>query len=187
MQLHVEFATPSEVKGSGQGRGNSGVYLMGKYEVQILDSFENETYFDGQAAAVYKQCPPLVNASRGPGQWQTYDIIFDAPQFDDKGEVAKPARVTVLHNGVLVQHAYELTGGTSFNKPPSYSKHAEKLPFNIQYHGNPVRFRNIWVREFKPLEKTLPEDAKDVSGDESEAKKGEPKKDKPKNETPKSE
>ena len=135
MQLHLEFATPEEVKGSGQGRGNSGVYIMGKYEVQILDSYENETYFDGQAAAIYKQSPPLVNASRGPGQWQTYDIIFDAPHFNEDGSLARPARVTVLHNGVLVQHAYELQGGTSYNKPPSYSKHPEKLPFNIQYHG----------------------------------------------------
>ena len=166
MQLHVEFATPEEVKGSGQGRGNSGVYIMGKYEVQILDSYENETYFDGQAAAIYKQSPPLVNASRGPGQWQTYDIIFDAPRFNEDGSVAKPARVTVLHNGVLVQHAYELQGGTSYNKPPSYSKHPEKLPFNIQYHGNPVRFRNIWVREIKPLDKTLPGEEVEEQADE---------------------
>ena len=165
MQLHLEFASPSEVKGSGQGRGNSGVYLMGKYEVQILDSYENETYYDGPAAAIYKQSPPLVNASRGPGQWQTYDIIFDAPRFGEDGKVSKPARVTVLHNGVLVQHAYQLQGGTSFNRPPSYSKHPEKLPFNIQYHGNPVRFRNIWVREFKQLEKTLPSEVDDKEGD----------------------
>jgi hypothetical protein len=157
IQLHLEFASPEEVKGSGQGRGNSGVYLMGRYEVQILDSFNNETYVDGQAAAIYKQSPPLVNASRGPGQWQTYDIIFDAPKFNDDGSVAKPARVTVLHNGVLVQHAYELQGGTAYDKPPSYTKHPEKQPLNIQYHGNPVRFRNIWVREFKQLDKKLPE------------------------------
>ncbi|MCA9270141.1 MAG: DUF1080 domain-containing protein [Planctomycetales bacterium] len=168
MQLHLEFATPSEVKGSGQGRGNSGVYLMGRYEVQILDSFDNVTYFDGQCASIYKQSPPLVNASRGPGQWQTYDIIFDAPRFAEDGSVAKPARVTVLHNGVLAQHAYELQGGTAYDHAPSYSKHADKLPLNIQYHGNPVRFRNIWVREFKPLEKTLPSEAeaeKPVEGD----------------------
>mgnify|MGYP002623169934 FL=1 len=158
IQLHLEFATPSEVKGSGQGRGNSGVFLMGKYEVQILDSFENETYVDGQAAAVYKQSPPLVNASRGPGKWQTYDILFDAPKFNEDGTVAKPARVTVLHNGVLVQHALELQGGTFYDRPPSYTKHPEKLPFSIQYHGNPVRFRNIWVREINQLEKTLPEE-----------------------------
>ena len=176
MQLHLEFATPSEVKGNGQGRGNSGVYLMGRYEVQILDSFDNETYFDGQAAAIYKQSPPLVNASRGPGQWQTYDIIFDAPQFEDDGSVAKPARVTVLHNGVLVQHAYELQGGTAYDKPPKYSKHPEKLPFNIQYHGNPVRFRNIWVREFKQLDKKLPaeEEAEKDSGKPNEEKTSKP-------------
>jgi len=158
MQLHLEFATPAEVKGSGQGRGNSGVYLMGKYEVQILDSYENETYYDGQCAAVYKQKPPLVNASRGPGQWQTYDIFFEAPRFEEDGSVAKPAVLTVLHNGVLVHHAYELQGSTSYTKPPAYSKHPEKLPFHIQYHGNPVRFRNIWVREITPLEKELPEE-----------------------------
>lgn len=158
IQLHLEFATPAEVKGNGQGRGNSGVYLMGRYEVQILDSYENETYYDGQAAAIYKQSPPLVNASRGPGEWQSYDIIFDAPRFNEDGSVARPTRVTVLHNGLLVQHAYELQGGTAYDRPPSYKKHPEKQPFNIQYHGNPVRFRNIWVREIKPLEKTLPEE-----------------------------
>ncbi len=156
IQLHLEFATPAEVKGNGQGRGNSGVYLMGRYEVQILDSYENETYYDGQCAAIYKQSPPLVNASRGPGQWQTYDIIFDAPRFNEDGSVAKPTRVTVLHNGLLVQHDFDLLGGTAYDRPPSYTKHPEKQPFNIQYHGNPVRFRNVWVREIKPLKKTLP-------------------------------
>jgi hypothetical protein len=157
VQLHLEFATPEKVEGSGQGRGNSGVYLMGRYEVQILDSFDNQTYFDGQAASIYKQSPPLVNASRKPGEWQTYDIIFDAPRFSEDGSVAKPARVTVLHNGVLVQHAFELLGGTFYDRPPAYTKHEDKAPFNIQYHGNPVKFRNIWVREIKPLEKKLPE------------------------------
>lgn len=168
MQLHLEFATPSEVKGSGQGRGNSGVYLMGKYEVQILDSYENETYFDGQCAAIYKQKPPLVNASRGPGQWQTYDISFEAPHFNEDGSLAEPAVLTVLHNGVLVHHAYKLQGGTSYTKPPSYSKHPEKLPFNIQFHGNPVRFRNIWAREIQPLDKTLPEEAAAEESTESQ-------------------
>jgi hypothetical protein len=146
-QLHLEWASPSEVKGTGQGRGNSGVYLMGKYEVQILDSYDNTTYFDGQAASIYKQSPPLVNASRKPGEWQTYDIIFAAPKFADDGSVTSPATVTVLHNGVVVQNHFQLEGGTFFERPPSYTKHPPKLPLSIQNHGNPVRFRNIWIRE----------------------------------------
>lgn len=178
MQLHLEFATPSEVKGSGQGRGNSGVYLMGRYEVQILDSYENETYYDGQAAAIYKQSPPLVNASRPPGQWQTYDILFDAPEFHDDGSLKKPAYVTVLHNGVLVQHHHELQGATSYTKPPEYKKHPPQQPFSIQYHGNPVRFRNIWVREIKPLERTLP--AEQTAAEDEEKSKEANKKDKQK-------
>jgi hypothetical protein len=146
-QLHVEFTTPAEVKGSGQGRGNSGIYLMGRYEVQILDSFENSTYFDGQCGALYKQQPPTVNASRKPGEWQTYDIIFEAPRFDDARKLTKPAVVTVLHNGVLIQNHVELQGTTSYFKAPEYEPHPAKLPIDIQFHGNPVRFRNIWIRE----------------------------------------
>ncbi len=146
-QLHIEWATPAEVKGSGQGRGNSGVYFMGKYEVQILDSFNNPTYFDGQAGSLYKTMPPLVNASRGPGEWQTYDIIFRAPRFDDEGQLLKPGYVTVLHNGVLVQDHTELLGSTAWDSPPMYSRHAERLPISLQFHGNPVRYRNIWLRE----------------------------------------
>lgn len=146
-QLHVEFATPAEVKGSGQGRGNSGIYLMGRYEVQVLDSYENETYFDGQCGAIYKQQPPMVNACRKPGAWQTYDIIFTAPRFDDDGTLAKPAYITVLHNGVLIHNHFELQGNTSYVAPPAYTKHPAKLPFNLQNHGNPTRFRNIWIRE----------------------------------------
>jgi hypothetical protein len=146
-QIHLEFCTPAEVVGSGQGRGNSGLYLMGKYEVQILDSYDNKTYFDGQCAALYKQQPPIVNACRGPGQWQTYDVIFRAPRFNSDGSVAQPAAVTVLQNGVLVQNHYELLGGTFFDRAPAYEAHPEKLPLHIQDHGNPMRFRNIWVRE----------------------------------------
>lgn len=146
-QLHVEFATPADVEGSGQGRGNSGVYLMNKYEVQILDSYDNETYFDGQAAAIYKQHPPLVNASRKPGEWQSYDIIFTAPRFDEAGGVKTPGYVTVLHNGVLVQNHFELQGVTAWDKPPTYEKHGDREPISIQFHGNPVRFRNIWIRD----------------------------------------
>jgi len=150
-QFHIEFATPEKVEGNGQGRGNSGVYIMGRYEIQILDSFENPTYFDGQAGSVYKQQPPMVNVSRKPGEWQAYDIIFEAPKFGDDGKVTKPAFVTVLHNGVVVQNHFELKGGTYFDRPAAYAKHAEKLPLNIQYHGNPMRFRNIWIRDIKPI------------------------------------
>lgn len=150
-QLHLEFATPQEVTGSGQGRGNSGVYMMGKYEIQILDSMNNPTYFDGQCASIYKQTPPMVNASRKPGEWQTYDLVFEAPRFAKDGSVTKPAIVTLFHNGVLVQNHYELQGGTFFDRPAKYTKHAEKLPISLQYHGNPVRFRNIWIREIAPI------------------------------------
>jgi hypothetical protein len=151
-QLHLEWASAEEATGSGQGRSNSGVFLMGIYEVQILDSYENKTYFDGQCGAIYKQHPPLVNASRKPGEWQTYDIIWKSPRFDEEGKLLSPAYVTVLHNGVLVQNHFELLGDTPFNRPPAYRPHGEKGPITLQYHGNPVRFRNIWVREIKPLE-----------------------------------
>jgi Domain of Unknown Function (DUF1080) len=155
-QLHLEFATPAEVKGRGQGRGNSGVYLMSRYEVQILDSYDNPTYFDGQCGAIYKQSPPMVNACRKPGEWQTYDILFEAPHFDDAGKVLRPAYVTVLHNGVVVQNHFEIQGSTEWDRPPHYDKHRDKEPLHLQYHGNPVRFRNIWVREMKPLEGKKP-------------------------------
>ena len=146
-QIHLEFATPSKVEGKGQGRGNSGVYIMGRYEVQILDSFENETYFDGQCGAIYKQQPPMVNASRGPGEWQSFDIFFTAPKFHTDGSLKKPAFITVVHNGVLIHNHVELSGGTSWSEPPRYSSHPEKEPLHLQFHGNPVQFRNIWVRE----------------------------------------
>lgn len=145
-QLHVEWATPAEVRGEGQGRGNSGVFLMGMYEVQVLDSHDNVTYADGQAASMYGQFPPLVNASRPPGQWQTYDIVFRAPRFAD-GELQSPATLTLFHNGVLVHDHRAFLGPTRHRSLPKYSKHAEKLPIALQDHGNPVRFRNIWVRE----------------------------------------
>ncbi len=149
-QLHLEFATPEKIEGSGQGRGNSGAYLMGKYEVQILDSYENETYVDGQCASIYKTMPPLVNACRKPGAWQTYDIVFDAPVFEGD-KVVKPAYVTVFQNGILVQNHTELLGGTYWDEPPHYDAHAERLPLHLQFHGNPVRFRNIWIREIPPM------------------------------------
>jgi hypothetical protein len=151
-QVHLEFATPEEIVGEGQGRGNSGLFLMDAYEVQILDSYENATYFDGQAGAIYKQHPPLVNACRKPGEWQTLDVIWTAPRFDEEGKLVEPAYVTVLHNGVLIQNHFKLEGDTPYNRPPSYEKHPDKLPLRLQYHGNPVRFRNIWVREVPELE-----------------------------------
>ena len=148
-QLHLEFRTPSVVKGGGQSRGNSGVFLMEKYEIQILDSYENPTYVNGQAAAVYKQHIPLVNASRPPGNWQAYDIIFTAPRFNADGTLLSPARVTLLHNGVLVQNNVSLTGPTDWVIKPVYKKHADKLPLFFQDHGddgNPISLRNIWIR-----------------------------------------
>jgi hypothetical protein len=148
-QLHVEFAEPVPPKGESQERGNSGVFLMGLYEIQVLDSYENKTYADGQAAAVYGQYPPLVNASRPPGQWQSYDIVFHGPRFDAAGKLTRPARATVFHNGVLVQDNVELTGPTAHGARPPYKAHPEKLPLALQDHGNPVRFRNIWIRELK--------------------------------------
>jgi len=148
-QLHVEFAEPVPPTGESQGRGNSGVFLMGLYEIQVLDSYQNKTYADGQAAAVYGQYPPLVNASRPPGEWQTYDIIFHGPRFTKDGKLLHPARVTVVHNGVLVQDNVLLTGPTAHGKRPPYKLHPEKLPLALQDHGDPVRFRNIWIRELK--------------------------------------
>jgi hypothetical protein len=148
-QLHVEFAEPVPPKGESQGRGNSGVFLMGLYEIQVLDSYENKTYADGHAAAVYGQYPPLVNASRPPGQWQTYDIVFHAPLFDKDGKLHRPARVTVFHNGVLAQDNVELSGPTAHGKRPPYEVHPGKLPLALQDHNNPIRFRNIWIRELK--------------------------------------
>jgi hypothetical protein len=155
-QLHVEWASPEQVKGTGQERGNSGIYLMGLYEVQILDSYQNDTYVDGQAGALYKQHPPLVNACRKPGQWQTYDILFEAPRFDPQGKLTRPAFITVLHNGVLIQNHYPLQGATAWDKPPEYTSHASKLPLALQYHFNPVRFRNIWIRDLPPADAPPP-------------------------------
>ena len=146
-QLHVEFATPTKIEGTSQGRGNSGVFLMGKYEVQVLDSYQNETYPAGQASAIYGQYPPQVNACRPPGEWQSYDIIFQAPVFKDDGELANPATITVLHNGVLTQDHVEVMGPTHWTERLSYKAHPQKLPLSLQDHGNPVRYRNIWIRE----------------------------------------
>jgi hypothetical protein len=145
-QLHIEWATPTPPKGEGQERGNSGVFLMERYEIQVLDSYDNKTYYHGQAGSVYKQYAPLVNASRRPGEWQTYDIIFKAPKFDEQGKVTERARVTVLHNGVLIQNNVEIYGNTFNDRPAVYFAHPAALPLRLQDHGNPVRYRNIWIR-----------------------------------------
>lgn len=152
VQLHIEWATPEKIEGDGQGRGNSGVYFMGAYEVQILDSYNNKTYYDGQAASIYKQHPPLVNACRKPGEWQTYDIFFKKPKFDKDGKVVTPAYFTVVHNGMCVQNNVELSGATSWDMAPKYSPHADRLPIHLQFHGNPVKFRNIWARDLTAQE-----------------------------------
>jgi hypothetical protein len=152
-QLHLEFASPTPVKGKGQGRGNNGVGFMGaRYEIQVLDSYQNKTYPEGSAASVYNQRPPMVNASRKPGEWQTYDIAFTAPRFDEDGKLLKPAYVTIFHNGVLVQNHTEVLGNTYYDQAPKYTKHSAKLPLVLMYHSDPVRFRNIWIREIRELE-----------------------------------
>jgi hypothetical protein len=146
-QLHVEWAAPDPPHGQDQDRGNSGVYLHGLYEIQVLDSYQSKTYPDGQAAAVYGQYPPLVNACRPPGRWQTYDIVFHGPRFDKAGKLVRPAVVSVLHNGVLVQDHVAVMGPTEHMKRPPYHVTPDKLPLMLQDHNHPVRFRNLWVRE----------------------------------------
>jgi hypothetical protein len=131
--------------------------MMERYEIQILDSYDNSTYFDGQCGAIYKQQPPMVNACRPPGEWQSYDIIFEAPRFDDSGNVTRPAFLTLLHNGLVIHNHLELQGSTSYTDPPKYTKHPAKAPIHIQFHGDPVQFRNVWVREtIHPLEGKKP-------------------------------
>ena len=146
VQLHVEWRTPAVVEGHGQERGNSGVYLQSRYEVQVLDSYDNVTYSNGQAAAVYKQAIPLVNASRGPGEWQSYDIVFRAPRFRTDGTLEEPGFITVFHNGVLVQDHVRIRGATTNVGEPAYAAHGP-LPLMLQDHHNPVSYRNIWLRE----------------------------------------
>jgi len=149
-QLHIEWSAPTPAVGNSQGRGNSGVFLMGRYEIQVLDSFENLTYFDGQAGAIYKQTPPMVNAMRKPDEWNTYDIFWTCPRFKEDGSLDTPAYITAVHNGVLILNHFQLLGDTPFNRPPEYTAHPPKGPITLQDHGNPVRFRNIWVREIAP-------------------------------------
>lgn len=146
VQLHVEWMVPAPPRESGQNRGNSGIFLMGQYEVQVLDSWENATYADGQAGAIYGQYPPMVNAALPPGTWQSYDILFRRPRFDAAGKVTQPARLTVVHNGVVVQLNAALLGPTSHMVRDPYVAHEDRLSLSLQDHGQPVRFRNIWIR-----------------------------------------
>lgn len=171
-QLHIEWMAPTPATGSSQGRGNSGVFLMDNYELQILDSYDNKTYFDGQAGAIYKQTPPMVNATKPPGTWNVYDVIWTAPRFNDDGSLKSPAFITALHNGVLIQNHFELLGDDPFHRPPEYKKHADRLPIRLQDHGNPMRFRNIWIREIKPAEgkRVKPPYIKDGQGNEKPVK-----------------
>lgn len=150
VQLHVEWATPRRPSGTGQERGNSGIFLMGRYEVQVLDSYDNETYADGQAGALYGQYPPLLNASLPPGEWQSYDIAFRRPRFDSTGHLLERARITVVHNGVLIQNNEVLLGPTGWLVTPPDSSVGNAGPLELQDHGTPVRFRNIWLRQLPP-------------------------------------
>jgi len=148
-QLHVEWRIDKNVKGDGQDRGNSGIFLMGRYELQVLDNYNNinKTYVNGQAGSMYKQAPPLVNVCKAPGEWQTYDIIFTAPRFSDNGSVISPARITVMQNGVLVQNNTTIWGNTVYIGSPTYEKHAAKESLMLQDHSHLTSFRNIWIRE----------------------------------------
>jgi len=147
-QLHIEWATPNPPKGNSQDRGNSGIFFFGRYEFQVLDNFQNPTYSDGQAGSIYGEAPPQVNASRPPGEWQSYDIIFTAPVFKDN-KLVTPAYATILHNGVLVQNHTEIIGPTGHRSRQDYKPHAAKGPIKLQDHGNPVRYRNIWIRPLR--------------------------------------
>ena len=155
-QLHIEWQTPNPPKGDCQGRSDSGIDLMNSYEIQILDSFHNVTYADGQAGALYGQQPPLVNASRKPGAWQSYDILFTAPTFKADGTVQTPAIVTVLHNGVVLHNHQAMLGSTTHKKVAKYRAHSATDHFQLQDHGNPVRFRNIWIRPLANKSKKRP-------------------------------
>jgi hypothetical protein len=154
VQLHVEWAEPTPPKGDSQGRGNSGVFLMGKFETQVLDNYKNPTYPDGQCGAIYGQYPPEVNVCRPPGEWQTYDIIFHHPRYDESGKMTEPAFITTLQNGVLVQDHQQIQGPTGHMIVAHYPENQKLLkgPIALQYHGNPVRYRNIWVRNLEALE-----------------------------------
>ena len=156
VQLHLEWRAPTPARGSSQGRGNSGIFLMEHYELQVLDSFQNETYADGSAASIYAQHPPIVNACRPPGEWQTYDVVFRAPRFQD-GKVKEPGRLTVFHNGIIVQHDAEIFGSTIYRELAKYTPHDAEAPISIQDHGDKqtVRFRNIWARKLDLSDEAL--------------------------------
>lgn len=146
IQLHIEWRSPAVVESEGQGRGNSGIFLQERYELQVLDSYESQTYRNGQAGSIYKQHGPLVNATRKPGEWQAYDVIYNAPRFNESGEVIIPAYITVLHNGIVIQNHSEIRGPTEYKGLPVYIAHG-KASLKLQDHGNPVSYRNVWVRE----------------------------------------
>jgi 3-keto-disaccharide hydrolase len=146
-QLHIEWRTPDTAKGEGQERGNSGIFFMGRYELQVLDSYHNRTYSNGQAGSIFKQYMPLVNVCRGPGEWQTYDVIFTAPRFNADSTLKSVATITVLQNGVLIQNNVSLWGGTEYIGIPKYKMHGDRDPLILQEHGNTVKYRNIWIRE----------------------------------------
>ena len=152
-QLHIEFATPVNVEGNSQGRGNSGILMNGVYEVQVLDSWENPTYPDGQTGALYGQNPPRVNASKPPGTWQSYDIIWESPRWDENKELVKKANVTVIHNGVVLHHRLQFTGTTPHQNNGTYKPHAPEMFIELQDHNNPMRFRNIWLRKLGEYDK----------------------------------
>ena len=151
-QLHLEFATPAKVEGDSQHRGNSGIFFLSTYELQVLDAYNNPSYSDGITGALYGQFPPYVNICKPPGEWQTYDVVFRGPRFDDKGNITRKAHFTVILNGVVVQADSELIGPTSHGKRDPYNAHADKLPLKLQDHNNTGRYRNIWIRP-------LPDDA----------------------------
>ncbi len=155
-QIHVEWASPNPPQGTDQMRGNSGLIIMGLYELQVLDSYNAKTYADGQAAAIYGQYPPLVNASRAPGEWQTYDVIFREPRFDSTGHLVSRTRETVMHNGVVVQDDSELSGPTAYHNRPAYFPLPDRLPLVLQDHGTPVRYRNIWIRDLPRTKQPVP-------------------------------
>jgi hypothetical protein len=153
-QLHIEFATPAKVEGNSQGRGNSGILMNGIYEVQVLDSYQNKTYPDGQCGGLYGQTPPLVNASKKPGEWQSYDIIFESPRWDQDGKNIKKAAVTLLHNGVLLHHRREYLGTTPHRANGNYNNpHPPEMFIQLQDHGNPMRYRNVWLRSIGEYDK----------------------------------
>jgi hypothetical protein len=152
-QLHLEFATPAKVEGNSQGRGNSGVYIYGRYEVQVLDSYNNPTYPDGEVGAIYGQYPPLATAPKKPGEWQSYDIICKSPRWDENKKLTKPASVTVILNGVVLHNRKELIGSTMHREVGTYKPHPPHGPILLQDHGNPTRFRNIWIRNLGEYDK----------------------------------